>query len=60
VGKTFPDELWEEFGRLTTWQGPFTGLSGFGLSGSCCRSMIRSLRHEADTDLTSAASTPAS
>jgi len=20
---TFPDELWEEFGRLTNWQGPF-------------------------------------
>jgi len=20
--KTFPDELWEEFGRLTNWQGP--------------------------------------
>ncbi|WP_244465634.1 P63C domain-containing protein [Devosia chinhatensis] len=19
--KTFPDELWEEFGRLTNWQG---------------------------------------
>ena len=22
--KTFPDELWEEFGRLTNWQGPLT------------------------------------
>ena len=22
--KTFPDELWEEFGRLTKWQGPLT------------------------------------
>lgn len=22
--KTFPDELWEEFGRLTNWKGPLT------------------------------------
>jgi hypothetical protein len=22
--KTFPDELWEEFGRLTNWQGPLS------------------------------------